>query len=109
MSQYGEPWTAKNFRIKEKHGAIVCICCDDGWVSDSDDKETATRIVACVNALAGKRPEKLADLLNVLNDFLHAAPDASLSISSYQTHLNELRKVVAEVKAALAAFEDKPC
>lgn len=60
VGDFGEPWTTDGATIQP-----VVYDNKDHWYATFGGLPTCKRAVACVNALAGKRPEKLAPLLEV--------------------------------------------
>jgi hypothetical protein len=140
MSKYGEPWRLEGLRtgpttvIGDDDGP----CCEKGWPvanitkskrtvavvpaipSDGlggdpvphSEEAVAARIVACVNALSGRDPDKLADLeaaceeppdsemFSMIDAFMEAKADGD-----YARHLrDQLAAWNHNLRAKLAAF-----
>lgn len=109
IPSYGEPWTSglagKSNIVKLSDGNILPVAL-------AHNLDVRDRIVACVNALAGRDPEKLAELESRIDyaeehDLL-ALVDAFFAKHEDSDYSKQLRRDVADwyhgCRASLAAF-----
>ena len=98
IKDYGEPWTVgcttqHSVFLNNTSSITIDSVTQQLW-GDADRHETARRIVACVNAFAGRDPAKLDALVEAVKDY------TSKAANDYVT-LNDLNRMAS----ALAAFE----
>src|SRR5690606_28834556 len=88
-NDYGEPWRRENDgSVLNRHGHIA-VCCRE-------------RIVACVNALAGRDPEKLEGLLEAVKTVV--VEDSRMEDGQ---SVHDFRPDIIDLANALAAFEGR--
>lgn len=97
-SKYGEPWSLDGTRIiASKNGVEFSITAAvlDTW---------RNRAIACVNALAGKDPSKLDELLRLTEGFLRATEEWNASMESIIGRQPQTGIPITKLREVLAAF-----
>ena len=97
VQDFGEPWT-----IRESEGRAF-VCNNDGdaiWFTDEVGWDESVLIVARVNALAGRNPEKLDALVDAIKHFCAASESTDIP------HTLPDYELLAEILGqALATFQ----
>lgn len=96
-----EPWVSHEFRIcAGVNTNYLSVICDTGWnarTRTTQAKANASRIVACVNALAGMNPAALAGVVE-------AARNLTCQISAEGRHGFTVHGYSDKLKQALSAL-----
>ena len=108
IKDYGEPWTVgcttqHSVFLNNTSSITIDSVTQQLW-GDADRHETARRIVACVNAFAGRDPAKLEGLLEA-SKWAMRELGCRISTARDDAEEAELSESYMKLRNALAAFE----